>query len=49
MKTYTNTVIINGERFTNTVTASNYNEARAIQKERKAKSRNIFTGQLSKL
>lgn len=46
MKTYTNTVIINGEKFTNTVEASNYKEALKIQKERKARSRNSFEGRL---
>ena len=47
MKTYTNTVIINGQKFTNTVEASNYKEALKIQKERKAKSKNIFEGKLT--
>ena len=37
MKTYTNTVIINGQKFTNIVEAENYKEALKIQKERKAK------------
>lgn len=46
MKTYTNTVIINGEKFTNTVEASNYKEALKIQKERKVRSRNSFEGRL---
>lgn len=49
MKTYTNTVIINGQKFTNKVEAENYNEARAIQKERKSKSRNTFEGRLTLL
>jgi hypothetical protein len=44
MKTYTNTVIINGEKFTNKVEAENYKEALKIQKERKAKSKNTFEG-----
>ena len=47
MKTYTNTVIINGEKFTNSVKANNYKEALKIQKERKAKSRNKFEGRLT--
>jgi len=47
MKTYTNTVIINGEKFTNKVEAKNYQEALKIQKERKAKSRNTFQGRLT--
>jgi len=46
MKTYTNTVIINGEKFTNTVEANDYKEALKIQKERKAKSKNNFEGRL---
>lgn len=46
MKTYTNTVIINGEKFTNTVEATGYKEALKIQKERKAKSKNTFEGRL---
>ena len=47
MKTYTNIVIINGEKFTNKVEAENYKEALRIQKERKAKSKNSFTGRLT--
>lgn len=47
MKTYTNTVIINGEKFTNKVEAENYKEALKIQKERKAKSKNTFEGRLT--
>lgn len=47
MKTYSNTVIINGEKFTNTVEAENYKEALKIQKERKAKSRYTFKGHLT--
>lgn len=47
MKMYTNTVIINGEKFTNKVEAENYIEALKIQKERKAKSRNTFEGRLT--
>lgn len=47
MKTYTNTVIINGEKFTNKVEAENYKEALKIQKERKAKSKNKFEGRLT--
>lgn len=47
MKTYINTVIINGQKFTNTVDASNYKEALKIQKERKAKSKNTFEGKLT--
>ena len=46
MKTYTNTVIINGEKFTNKVDASDYKEALKIQKERKAKSKHTFDGHL---
>ena len=48
MKTYTNTVIINGEKYTNTVKAENYKEALKIQKDRKAKSKNAFEGRLIK-
>ena len=48
MKTFTNTVIINGEKFTNKVEAENYKEALKIQKERKAKSKNNFKGRLCK-
>ena len=47
MKTYANTVIINGEKFTNKVEAENYKEALKIQKERKAKSKNTFEGRLT--
>jgi len=47
MKTYTNTVVINGEEYTNIVTANSYSEALKIQKERKAKSRNSFKGRLT--
>lgn len=47
MKTYTNTVIINGQKFTNIVEAENYKEALKIQKERKAKSKNTFEGKLT--
>jgi hypothetical protein len=47
MKTYTNTVVINGNQFTNTVEADNYKEALYIQKERKAKSKNTFQGRLT--
>ena len=46
MKTYTNTVIINGEKFTNKVEAENYKEAMEIQKARKAKSKHSFEGRL---
>lgn len=46
MKTYTNTVVINGEKFTNTVEAENYKEALKIQKERRAKSKYTFEGRL---
>jgi hypothetical protein len=46
MKTYTNTVIINGEKFTNKVEAENYKEALKIQKQRKSKSKNTFEGRL---
>lgn len=46
MKTYTNTVFINGEKFTNKVEAENYKDALKIQKERKAKSKNTFEGRL---
>lgn len=47
MKTYTNTVIINGQYFTNKVEATDYKEALNIQKERKAKSKNAFKGRLT--
>jgi len=47
MKTYTNTVIINGEKFTNSVEANNHKEALKIQKDRKSKSRNKFEGRLT--
>ena len=47
MKKYTNTVIINGERYTNTVEAENYKEDLKIQKERKEKSKNTFEGRLT--
>ena len=46
MKTYTNTVIINGEKFTNKVEANEYKEALKIQKERKRHSKHIFEGRL---
>ena len=46
MKTYTNTVSINGEKFINKVEAESYKEALKIQKERKAKSKNTFEGRL---
>lgn len=46
MKTYTNTVIINGEKYTNTVEANSYKEALKIQKYRKLKSKNTFEGRL---
>ena len=42
MKKYTNTVVINGQEFTNTVKADNYLEALKIQKDRK----NTFKGRL---
>lgn len=47
MKTYINTVIINGQKFTNKVDANNYTEALKIQKERKAHSKNTFKGRLT--
>jgi hypothetical protein len=47
MKTYTNTVVINGNQFTNTVEAHSFREALKIQKERKAKSKNHFQGRLT--
>lgn len=47
MKTYTNTVIINGEKFTNKVEAGGYKEALKIQKDRKAKSKHTFEGHLT--
>jgi hypothetical protein len=46
MKAYTNTVIINGEKFTNKVEAKNYKEALKIQKQRKYWSKNTFEGHL---
>jgi len=46
MKTYTNTVIINGSRFTNKIEASNYKDALAIQKKRKEQSKHTFEGRL---
>ncbi len=49
MKKFSNTVIINGERFTNIVEANSYSEALKIQKLRKQKSRNKFTGRLIKI
>jgi hypothetical protein len=48
MKTYTNTVIINGEKFTNKVEAESYKDALAIQRDRKNKSKNTFVGRLTK-
>jgi hypothetical protein len=48
MKTYTNTVIINGQKFTNKVEAENYNDALKIQKYRKSISKNKFEGRLNK-
>jgi len=47
MKTYTNTVIINGEKFTNKVNADNYKDALKIQRQRKNKSKNTFKGHLT--
>lgn len=47
MKTYTNTVIINGVKYTNIVKAENFKEALKIQKDRKAKSKNTFQGRLT--
>jgi len=47
MKTYVNTVIVNGVKYTNTVEASSYKEALKIQKERKHKSKNTFEGALT--
>lgn len=47
MKTYVNTVIINGEKFTNKVEAENYQDALKIQKERKSKSKYTFEGRLT--
>ena len=46
MKIYTNTVIINGEKYTNIVEEENYKEALKLQKERKKKSKNKFEGRL---
>lgn len=46
MKTYTNTVVINGMRYTNTVEAENYKKALEIQRDRKRKSKNTFEGRL---
>lgn len=46
MKTYTNTIIINGEKFINRVEAENYSDALKIQKKRKVKSKNTFEGRL---
>jgi hypothetical protein len=48
MKTYTNTVIINGQKFTNKVEAENYIDALKIQKDRKSNSKNKFEGHLNK-
>lgn len=48
MEKFVNTVLINGQKFTNTVEAENYKEALKIQKERKAKSKNTFVGRLTK-
>ena len=47
MKKYTNTIIINGEKYTNTVEAESYREALKIQKQRKDKSKNTFSGRLT--
>jgi len=47
MKTYTNTVIINGEKFTNKVDADNYKDALKIQRQRKNKSKNRLKGHLT--
>jgi hypothetical protein len=47
MKKYTNTVVINGVSYTNTVEAESHKEALEIQKERKKKSRNTFKGRLT--
>ena len=46
MKTYTNTVVVNGEKFTNKVEAENHKDALKIQKQRKSKSINKFEGHL---
>lgn len=47
MKTYANRVLINGCEFNNLVTASNFKQALAIQKERKANSNNKYIGRLT--
>ena len=47
MKTYANTLVINGEGFTNTVKAESYKEALKIQRERKQQSKNTFKGRLT--
>jgi hypothetical protein len=46
MKTYTNTVIINGEEFTNKVNANTYKEALILHKEIKHNSNYKFKGRL---
>ena len=46
MKTYSNTVVINGIEYTNIVKANNYKEALQIQRKLKSKSKNIFKGKL---
>lgn len=48
MKRYTNTVVINGSKYTNIVDAYSYAEALEIQRKRKAKSQNKFIGRLLK-
>jgi hypothetical protein len=48
MKTYTNKVMINGVKYTNTVEALNYKAALKIQKVRKSQSNNVFIGRLRK-
>ena len=43
---YTNTVVINGIRFTNKIEASTYKDALVIQKNRKKQSKHTFEGRL---
>ena len=47
MKTYANTVIINGLEYTNKIEAENYKDALKIQRERKRTSKNTFKGHLT--
>lgn len=46
MKTYTNTVVINGIEYTNKIIANDYKEALIMQKQRSRTSKNTFKGRL---